>query len=460
MDNNNETIAAIATPPGEGGIAIVRLSGSQSKEIVNKLFRSLVHPDSWQPRTAYFGRIFDPDNNVDIDEVLVSWFKAPKSFTAEDIIEISSHGGVYVTSRILQLVTRQGARLAEPGEFTKRAFLNGRLDLSQAEAISDLINACSEKSLQIALSQLRGNLSQNVNEIYQELLEVLSQVETAIDFPEEGLEFEARRRLIDKVQGICEKLDNLIRSFDQGKIFREGAKIALTGKPNVGKSSLLNTLLKEDRAIVTPIPGTTRDSLEERIRIKDIHAFIIDTAGFRANPDSIEQEGINRAREILDNSDLVLAVFDGSNPLDDDDQLVMRETGTLPKITLINKSDLENKLDVNQFPEKFSKSPILKVSAKDQSGINELLEEIYKKVVNDKAVAGEYNIVVRERHRDQLCRAFESLKIVCDTLLNNLSEEFIAVDINSALDSLGLILGKTFQEDLLDQIFNDFCIGK
>ncbi len=460
MSKINETIAAIATPPGEGGVAIVRLSGPRSKEIVGKLFRSLVSPDLWKPRTAYFGRIFDSDKKVDIDEVLVSWFKAPKSFTAEDIIEISSHGGVYVTSRILQLAICHGARLAEPGEFTKRAFLNGRLDLSQAEAVSDLIHACSEKSLQIALSQLRGNLSQSVNEIYQELLEVLSQVETAIDFPEEGLEFEARKRLIDKVQGVCEKLDSLIRSFDQGKIFREGAKIALAGKPNVGKSSLLNTILKEDRAIVTPIPGTTRDSLEERIRIKDIHASIIDTAGFRSNPDSIEQEGIRRAREILENADLVLVVFDGSSSLDDNDDLVMKEIGALPKITLINKSDLENRLDADQFSEEFSKSPILNVSAKDQSGIKELFDEIYKKVVSDKAVAGESSVIVRERHRDQLRRAFESLKIVCDTLSNNLSEEFIAVDINSALNSLGLILGKTFQEDLLDQIFNDFCIGK
>jgi tRNA modification GTPase len=460
MDKANETIAAIATPPGEGGVAIVRISGPESKNIVAKLFRSLVAPDLWEPRKAYFGRFFDPDNKVDIDEVLVTWFKAPKSFTAEDIIEISSHGGVYVTSRILQLVLHHGARLAEPGEFTKRAFLNGRLDLSQAEAVSDLIHACSEKSLQIALSQLRGNLSKSVNDIYQELVEVLSQVETAIDFPEEGLEFEARKGLIDKVQKVCEKLDSLIRSFDQGKIFREGARIALTGKPNVGKSSLLNTLLKEDRAIVTSIPGTTRDSLEERIRIKDIHACITDTAGFRSNPDSIEQEGINRAREVLEKADLVLTVFDGSSSLDDNDKLVMKEVEALPKITLINKCDLENRLDQNQFPEEISKSTLLKVSAKDQSGIEELFDEIYKKVVSDKAVAGESNIVVRERHRDQLRRTFESLKIVCDTLGNNLSEEFIAVDINSALDCLGTIIGKTFQEDLLHQIFNDFCIGK
>jgi len=460
MNETNETIAAIATPPGEGGVALVRLSGPQSKSIAASLFRSSVVSDDWKPRTAYFGRIFDPDKKVDIDEVLVTWFKAPKSFTAEDIIEISAHGGVYVTSRILQLAVAQGARLAEPGEFTKRAFLNGRIDLSQAEAVADLINACSEKSLQIALSQLQGDLSQDVNDIYQEIVEVLAQVETAIDFPEEGLEFKARKRLADKVQSVSAKLNDLIQSFDQGKIFREGAKIAITGKPNAGKSSLLNTLLKENRAIVTPIAGTTRDSLEERFRIKDIHACITDTAGFRSNPDSIEQEGINRARDVLESADLVLAVFDGSNPLDDNDDLVIKEIGTLPNIILINKSDLELRLDVNQLPTEFSKSPILKISAKDQSGIEELFEEIYKKVVSDKAVAGESNIVVRERHRDQLRRAFDSLQIVCDTLINNLSEEFVAVDINSALDSLGTIIGKTFQDDLLHQIFNDFCIGK
>ena len=460
MGKNNETIAAIATPPGEGGIAIVRVSGNQSKKIVCKLFRSLGNLDFWEPRKIYYGRIFDPDNNDEIDEVLVSWFKAPKSFTAEDIVEISSHGGIYIVSKILKLIVRHGARLAEPGEFTKRAFLNGRLDLSQAEAISDLIKACSEKSLKIALSQLRGNLSQNINEIYQELLGVLSQVETAIDFPEEGLLFETRKELIGKVQGVCEKLDRLIRSFDQGKIFREGAKIAITGKPNAGKSSLLNTLLKEDRAIVNPTPGTTRDSLEERIMIKDIHASIIDTAGFRFRPDSIEQEGISRTRNILEVSDLVLVVFDGSNSLDDNDRLVTEETISLPKIILINKSDLKNKLEIEQLPREFSKSPILKVSAKDQTGIKELCEEIYKKIVSDKAVFRESDIIVRERHRDLLRQAFEALKIVCDTLKNNLSEEFVAVDINSALDSLGVILGKTFQEDLIDQIFNEFCIGK
>jgi tRNA modification GTPase len=460
MKEINETIAAIATPPGEGGLAVVRMSGSKAKRIATDLFLSAIAPDLWKPRTAYFGKIIDPKSEDEVDEVLLTWFKAPKSFTAEEIVEISAHGGVYVTSRILKLVVAHGARLAEPGEFTKRAFLNGRIDLSQAEAVSDIINAYSEKSLQLALNQLQGQLSQTINRLYQELVVVLAQVETAIDFPEEGLEFEVRKRLVDNVQKVRSELDTLIGSFDQGKIFREGARITLAGKPNVGKSSLLNALLKEDRAIVTSTPGTTRDTLEERIRLKDIHASITDTAGFRSDPDPIEKEGISRTRQTLENADLVLVVFDGSKPMDSNDELVVKEVETLPKIILINKNDLKAELDADRLSSFFPNALILKVSAKSKTGIEELFDDVYKVIVEDKAVGGESNIIARERHRNQLQKAFDSLAIVCDTLTSNLSEEFVAVDINSALDSLGLILGKTFQEDLLSQIFDDFCIGK
>lgn len=457
----SDTIAAVATPVGAGGISLIRVSGGDSLSIASRLFRpSNENPeDGLLPQRVYFGRIHDPQTGDCIDEVLLTWFRAPKSYTREDVIEISAHGGVYVTSRILQLILAQGVRLAEPGEFTRRAYLNGRIDLSQAEAVADLIHASSDKALQSALAQLQGKLSEKLNSFHDRLVAVLAQLEAAIDFPEEGLQLQKKDTLLEKVRQVQAELDDLVRSYRQGKIYREGARVALVGKPNVGKSSLLNVLLQEDRAIVTPYPGTTRDVLEEKVRIKDIHINIVDSAGLRADPEPVEEEGISRTRAALAQADLALVLFDGSQALEPNDELLIREVKGKPLLVLINKCDLPQRLDAKQLASKLSGEEPLRISAKTHSGIKELIDEIYRRVTGEE-LQRESIVITRERHRQFLVQAGRALLKAGESLEQNLSEEFIAADINYALEYLGMILGKTFEEDLLDKIFNEFCIGK
>ena len=457
----SDTIAAIATPLGEGGVSLVRISGKDSLTIASSLF----HPaqrgslTECKPHRVYFGEIRDPESGDCVDEVLLTFFKAPKSYTAEDVVEINGHGGVYVTSRILQLTLDCGARLAEPGEFTRRAFMNGRIDLSQAEAVADLIAASSDRALTTALSQLKGQLSGRLNYLYERLLAVQAHLEAAIDFPDEGLKIQKTEETLGQLRGVRAELESLIESYRRGKIFREGVKVALVGKPNVGKSSLLNALLKEDRAIVTPHPGTTRDTLEETVRVRDIHIHIIDSAGLRENPEAIEEEGIQRTRRALGEADLALAIFDRSQPLDANDELLLGEVNEKPKLILLNKCDLEARLDVEALRLRFSTAPCISVSAKTLSGLEALYDAIHAFAVQEQQ-AGEAVVVTRERHRELLVRASQAVGKCCESLEQSLSEEFVAVDIQVAMESLGGILGKTVAEDLLDQIFASFCIGK
>ncbi len=451
----NDTIVAIATPMGEGGISVIRLSGDGALSIALKIFknREVQYPITLEPQRAYFGKLINPFSEQLLDEVVLTYFRGPQSYTREDVIEISAHGGIYVSTRILQLILDQGARLAEPGEFTRRAFLNGRIDLSQAEAVADLIGAASERALQSALGQLQGRLSQELNGFYDQLIAVLAQLETAIDFPEEGLEFELQEKLQEQVSEVAEKLKQLADTYRQGKIYREGARVALAGKPNVGKSSLLNALLQEDRAIVTPHPGTTRDLLEECIRVRDVHIVIVDSAGLRPDPEPIEKEGIARARAALKQADLTLIIFDGSRPFDLADQNLIDEAREKSCIAVINKNDLPKRIDETQLPE----SEVFHVSAINGAGIDILLDAIYSKVTD---LTPEAVIITRERHRDLLLQAGEALNKTLQSFEKNLSEEFIAADIQYALDHLGRILGKIFEDDLIDQIFREFCIGK
>lgn len=455
-----DTIAAIATPQGEGGIHVIRISGSQCRNITAKLFDGTGALADIPPQHVTFAKIRDPATNASVDQVLLTWFQAPKSYTGEDVIEISAHGGSYVTGRILELILGQGARLAEPGEFTRRAFINGKIDLTQAEAVADVIHAASEKSLQSALAQLKGTLSKSIEALYERLLAVLAQLEAAIDFSEEGLEFQKREQTIKEVQAVQTNIQTLLTTFDRGKIEREGARVALVGKPNVGKSSLLNLLLGEERAIVTPHPGTTRDTLEERVRIKDIHINIVDAAGLRKDPESIEGEGIQRALQSLERADLALVIFDGSKPLDDNDALLIRAVKSKPKHLVINKCDLSEKLDLNALATALpGEAAPLKISAKDGTGLSELVEVLYKSVVQSGS-GKEAVVITRERHRQCLIDAAEALNRASETLNGGLSEEFVAVDIQAAQERIGSLLGKTFDEDLLDQIFGEFCIGK
>ena len=457
----NDTIAAIATPIGEGGINIIRISGPDAVGIASILF----HPQGGkkvadlETQRVVFGNITDPTNSQAVDEVLLIRFRAPHSYTGENVIEIHGHGGAFVSSKILQLVLDQGARPAEPGEFTRRAFLNGRLDLSQAEAVADVIHAASDKALASALAQLKGQLSDKLNALYDALLKVLGQLEAAIDFPEEGLEFKQKQQHDENIQSIHAEIQKLVDSYRHGKIYRDGLRVTLVGKPNVGKSSLLNALLQEDRAIVTPHPGTTRDTLEERVRINDIHITIVDTAGLRHEAGEIEEHGIERTRHALAQSDFALVIFDGSHALDTNDAMLIKEVADKKKLVLLNKSDLPTVINQDSLLKQLKVAAALPLSATEGKGLEGLREALYKSALEGKT-SGEAVVITRERHRQALVQTQQALGRVSQSLQEDRSEDLIAVDLNSALEHLGGILGKTFVDDLLDQIFNDFCIGK
>jgi tRNA modification GTPase len=455
----NDTIAALATPLGEGGISVIRISGENALLIATGLFHSssgLLPPP---PQKVLFGEIRDPESGQVIDEVLLTYFKKPNSYTGEHVVEISGHGGTMVSTTLLQLILRQGARLAEPGEFTRRAFINGRLDLTQAEAVADLIDAASTKALNSAVSQLKGGLSRRINKLFEQLLAVQAQLEAAIDFSEEGLTFQSRETTGQQIEEVKNEMLSMVHSFRQGKIIREGMRVTLIGKPNVGKSSLLNALMQEDRAIVTDIAGTTRDTLEERVRIKDIHIVIIDSAGLRDNPEMIEEEGIRRTRNALAQSDLALVLFDPSQPLDGNDELLMSEVGDQPRCVLFNKSDLEQQWANDKVENFLQGVKPISLSTKTGAGLEDLKEAIYNHAIRGERV-GESIAITRERHRDHLQQAAESLDTASANMISGCSEELIAVDVTLAMEHLGSVLGKTFAEDLLDKIFGQFCIGK
>jgi tRNA modification GTPase len=455
----NDTIAALATPLGEGGIGVIRISGENALSIATGLFHSASGLLPPPPQKVLFGEIRDSESGQVIDEVLLTYFKKPNSYTGEHVVEISGHGGALVSTTLLQLILKQGARLAEPGEFTRRAFIHGRLDLTQAEAVADLIDAASTKALNAAVSQLKGGLSQRINKLFDQLLAVQAQLEAAIDFSEEGLTFQSRETTCRQIEEVKNEMLSLVQSFRQGKIIREGMRVTLVGKPNVGKSSLLNALMQEDRAIVTAIAGTTRDTLEERVRIKDIHIVIIDSAGLRDNPEMIEEEGIRRTRNALAQSDLALVLFDSSQPLDGNDELLISEVGDQPRCVLFNKSDLEQQWTTDKVENFLQGVKPISLSTKTGAGLEDLKEAIYNYAIRGERV-GEPIAITRERHRDHLQQAAESLGTASSNMISGCSEELIAVDVTLAMEHLGSVLGKTFAEDLLDKIFGQFCIGK
>ena len=455
----NDTIAALATPLGEGGISVIRISGEKALSIATGVFNSASSNLPPPPQKVLFGEILDPESGKVIDEVLLTYFKKPNSYTGEHVIEISGHGGTLVSTTLLQLILKQGARLAEPGEFTRRAFIHGRLDLTQAEAVADLIGAASARALNAAVSQLKGGLSRRINGLFEQLLAVQAQLEAAIDFSEEGLTFQSRETTGRQIEEVKKEMLSLVQSFRAGKIIREGMRVTLVGKPNVGKSSLLNSLMQEDRAIVTDIPGTTRDILEERVRIKDILVVIIDSAGLRDNPEVIEEEGIRRTRNALAQSDLALVLFDPSQPLDGNDELLIKEVSDKPRCVLFNKSDLEQKWTQEKIEIFLRGEKPISLSAKTGIGLEDLKEAIYNHVLIGKRTE-ESITITRERHRDHLQQAAEALGIASGSMVSGCSEELVAVDVTLAMEHLGSVLGKTFAEDLLDKIFGQFCIGK
>ncbi|WAW14906.1 tRNA uridine-5-carboxymethylaminomethyl(34) synthesis GTPase MnmE [Peptostreptococcus equinus] len=456
----DDTIAAIATAPGEGGIGIIRISGSDSKTIADKIFKPFYKNSiaDYSNRTLIYGNIIDKDEII--DEVLLAFMKGPNSYTAEDIIEINCHGGFISVKKILELVLKSGARMAEPGEFTKRAFLNGRIDLSQAEAVIDIINAKTEKSHEIAQSQLEGSLSKKIKSLRKNITEVITQVEVAIDYPEEDIEFITYKELIDKTKAVQDEVIKLYETADTGKILREGIKTAILGKPNVGKSSLLNLILGENRAIVTEIAGTTRDVIEEYVNIGGIPIKLVDTAGIRDTEDIVEKIGVEKSRQHMESSDLILVVLDSSRDLEREDLDILENIDKNKTLAIINKNDLERKMDLSQIEKYMDKENIIEISALKNQGLDSIMEKIKEMVFKGKISNDSELIISNSRHKDAIYKAMKSIDDAMKSLEDHMSYDFVEVDLKDAWDSLGYINGDTVSDELLDNIFKNFCIGK
>ncbi|WP_456397349.1 tRNA uridine-5-carboxymethylaminomethyl(34) synthesis GTPase MnmE [Desulfurobacterium sp.] len=455
-----DTIAAISTPIGKGAIGIVRISGKEALSILKKIFRtkSGKKKEAFEDRKMHYGIAVD-DKGETIDEVLVVYMEAPKTFTGEDVVEIHSHGGIYVVRKILRAVLSFGARLADPGEFTKRAFIHGKIDLVQAEAINEIINASSELSLKVAVNHLKGALSRKIEEIMDRLFHLKALIEAAVDFPEEDIEIIESAKVKEEIKWAIDEIKTLLKTYDDGKILREGIKIAIVGKPNVGKSSLLNALLKEERAIVTEIPGTTRDVIEESITLKGIPVRLIDTAGIREAEDKVEKIGISRSLEKLKEADIVLFLIDGAQGFTEEDENIYSIVKDNPNtIIVINKGDLPLKVSC----ERFEKECVV-ISAKTGKGIDRLTETIMEKLLlQPETILKESDtIITSERHKELLSKALKSLEKLLESLEKGFeSPEFLSIDLDSAIDAIGEITGKRTVEDMLDIIFSTFCIGK
>ncbi len=452
-----DTICAVSTPPGEGGIGIIRISGKDAISIAAKVFRP--HNDHnilrGATHTLRYGHIIDPVSGETAEEVLVSVMRGPATYTREDIVEINCHGGMIPLRRTMGMLIREGARQAEPGEFTKRAFLNGRIDLAQAEAVIDIIRAKTDLAHRSANEQLLGGLSGEISNLRYRLVSILASVEAGIDFPDEDIETESGKPLADDITGIITAIGSLLSSFTYGRILRDGFATAIVGRPNVGKSSLLNALLKQNRAIVTEIPGTTRDVLEEYLNISGVPIKILDTAGIRHTHDMVEQEGVRRSLAAIESADIVLVVLDGSQSLTQEDRRVLEEVSGKNSIAIINKSDLPRRLERLDAPHLQ-----VSLSCHTGDGLDSLKRAISEMVEQGTVGLREHAWTVNQRHKGALEQTSESLQRSLDAIRSNISPEFVAVDLRGALDSLGLITGATCTEDILDRIFNDFCIGK
>ncbi len=452
-----DTISAISTPLGEGGIGIVRISGDKAEEIVLRIFRGK-RSGGMQSHRFYYGEICDPEDGAALDEAMVVLMRAPNSYTREDVAEIQCHGGYLLVRKVLELVVRCGARPAEPGEFTKRAFLNGRIDLLQAEAVIEIIRGKTEASLALAQSQMEGNLSKKIGRIKEVILNATALIEACIDFPEDDIVLPHYRDIRRSIKDSLLDIDDLLSGFDEGKVIREGVSVLIAGKPNVGKSSLMNTLLKEKRAIVTSIPGTTRDIIEEVVNVRGLSVRLLDTAGIRDTEDEIEREGMRLTMEKMPLADLILFVVDASRPFDNEDRLILNELAGYRFIVVMNKTDLE---PVLEMPREVDVDRIVRISARDGGGIEALRDRIFNLFITEGSFDGrELAVLSQARHRDSLQRA----KTHLNTFLGNFSEEsaleFVALDLREALNAIGEITGETTPDDILDQIFSRFCIGK
>lgn len=454
------TIAAISTAMSESGIGIIRVSGPEAVEIVSRIYRSKGGKkdiNKVPTHTIHYGYIYDGEELI--DEVLVMVMRAPRTFTGEDTVEIDCHGGVYAMKRVLETVLKNGGKTASPGEFTKRAFLNGKMDLSQAEAVMDVIQAKNEYALKSSMEQLKGSVQKAIKDIRKDLIYHIAYIESALDDPEHiSLEGYAQE-LLEIVEKAQEEIAHLLKTASDGKIIKEGIRTVILGKPNAGKSSLLNVLVGENRAIVTDIEGTTRDILEEYINLHGISLRMIDTAGIRETEDVVEKIGVNRARDMAKEADLILYVVDSSRPLDENDEEIISMLDSRKAIVLYNKTDLESKVDMEALKERVNR-PVISVSAKEETGIRELEKEIKNMFFSGEISFNDEVYITNARHKEALMEAAESFNLVKNSIEMDMPEDFFSIDLMNAYESLGRIIGESVGEDLVNEIFSKFCMGK
>ncbi|QXE01706.1 tRNA uridine-5-carboxymethylaminomethyl(34) synthesis GTPase MnmE [Terribacillus sp. DMT04] len=456
----HETIAAISTPVGEGAIAIVRLSGPEAVEIAAKLFdgKALKTVPS---HTIHYGKLIDPVTGEVAEEVMVSVMKAPKTFTREDVVEINCHGGLVSVNRVLELALQEGARLAEPGEFTKRAFLNGRIDLSQAEAVMDLIRAKTDRAMNVALKQMDGRLSRLIQQLRQELLETVAHVEVNIDYPEyDDVEEMSHNMMIEKTQYVYKEIEKLLEMAKQGKILREGLATAIIGRPNVGKSSLMNALVHENKAIVTEIAGTTRDVIEEYVNVRGVPLKLVDTAGIRETEDIVERIGVERSRQVLKQSDLILLVLNNGEDISDEDRHLFEAVKGLDVIVIVNKTDLAQRIDLEEVQKLAGDRPVITTALIEEKGIDELELAIKDTFFAGEIDGGDLSYISNVRHIQLLKQALSSLQEAMNGIEMQMPMDIVQIDVTRTWELLGEIIGDTVHESLIDQLFSQFCLGK
>ncbi|ASB95657.1 tRNA modification GTPase MnmE [Bacillus subtilis] len=458
-----DTIAAISTPMGEGAIAIVRLSGPEAIQIADKIYKGPKGKtlSSVESHTIHYGHIVDRPSDRVVEEVMVSVLKAPRTFTREDVIEINCHGGIVTVNQVLQLALREGARLAEPGEFTKRAFLNGRIDLSQAEAVMDLIRAKTDRAMNVAMNQMEGRLSALVRRLRSEILETLAHVEVNIDYPEyDDVEEMTHQILVEKATAVKKEIETLLRTSEQGKILREGLSTVIIGRPNVGKSSLLNSLVHEAKAIVTDIPGTTRDVIEEYVNVRGVPLRLVDTAGIRETEDIVERIGVERSRQVLKEADLILLVLNYSEELSDEDVKLFEAVEGMDVIVILNKTDLEAKIDTERVRELANGRPVVTTSLLKEEGINDLEEAIQSLFYTGAIESGDLTYVSNTRHISILQQAKRAIEDALSGIEQDVPIDMVQIDLTRCWELLGEIIGDSVHESLIDQLFSQFCLGK
>ncbi|MBL7564460.1 tRNA uridine-5-carboxymethylaminomethyl(34) synthesis GTPase MnmE [Staphylococcus saccharolyticus] len=456
-----DTITSISTPMGEGAIGIVRLSGPQAIGIGDKLYKGKKKLSEVNTHTINYGHIIDPETNEIVEEVMISVLRAPKTFTREDIIEINCHGGILTINRILELTMTYGARMAEPGEYTKRAFLNGRIDLSQAEAVMDFIRSKTDRASKVAMNQIEGRLSDLIKRQRQSILEILAQVEVNIDYPEyDDVEDATTEFLLEQSKNIKEEINRLLDTGAQGKIMREGLSTVIVGRPNVGKSSMLNSLIQDNKAIVTEVAGTTRDVLEEYVNVRGVPLRLVDTAGIRDTEDIVEKIGVERSRKALSEADLILFVLNNNEPLTEDDQTLFEVIKNEDVIVIINKTDLEQRLDVKEVKEMIGDIPLIQTSMLKQEGIDELELQIRDLFFGGEVQNQDMTYVSNSRHIFLLKQARHSIQDAIDAAESGVPMDIIQIDLTRTWEILGEIIGESASDELIDQLFSQFCLGK